>query len=91
MTSHANTSEDYDALARALLANDRPEEAQTAIDNALAIGTRDAKVLYHAGMIAAARGDDSRARELLTDALAIDASFDPYQATLAQARLADLK
>ena len=81
----------YDALAWALLANDRPEEAQTAIDNALAFGTRDAKVLYHAGMIAAARGDDARARELLTDALAIDASFDPYQATLAQARLADLQ
>ncbi len=81
----------YDALAWALLANDRPEEAQTAIDSALAFGTRDAKVLYHAGMIAAARGDDARARELLTDALAIDASFDPYQATLAQARLADLQ
>ncbi len=48
-------------------------------------------MLYHAGMIAAARGDDSGARELLTDALTIDASFDPYQATLAQARLADLQ
>ena len=47
----------YDALAWALLANHRPAEADTAMTTALAFGTHDAKLLYHAGMIAAALGD----------------------------------
>ncbi len=49
----------YDALAWALLANDRPAEADDAMTTALAFGTRDAKLLYHAGMIKAALGDDA--------------------------------
>ena len=40
-----------------------------------AFGTRDAKLLYHAGMIAAAVGDASRARTQLSDALALDAEL----------------
>jgi hypothetical protein len=58
---------------------------------ALAFGTRDAKLLYHAGMIALALGDGTRARELLNDALALDASFDPRAVSLARAALAGLK
>ena len=68
----------YDALAWALLANDRPAEADTAMTTALAFGTHDAKLLYHAGMItAAARRHVGRAGTLLTEALALDPSFDP--------------
>lgn len=81
----------YDALAWALLANGRPADAEAAMTTALAFGTKDAKLLYHAGMIAAALGDDARARQDLTDALALDASFDPLAATLARAKLADLR
>lgn len=81
----------YDALAWALLANDRPAEADTAMTTALAFGTHDAKLLYHAGIIAAAVGDDSRARERLTEALKLDASFDPLAATVARAKLANLR
>jgi len=81
----------YDALAWALLANHRPAEADTAMTTALAFGTHDAKLLYHAGMIAAALGDATRARTHLTDALALDPSFDPLAATLAREQLAALR
>ena len=81
----------YDALAWALLANHRPAEADTAMTTALAFGTHDAKLYYHAGMIAAALGDATRARTLLTNALALDASFDPLAATLAREQLAALR
>ncbi len=57
---------------------------------ALAFGTRDAKLLYHAGMIKAALGDAGQARTLLTEALELDPSFDPLQADVARAKLADL-
>jgi len=80
----------YDALAWALLANDRPAEADDAMTRALGSGTRDAKLLYHAGMIKAALGNKGRARELLTDALTLDASFDPLASSLARAALEGL-
>ena len=70
----------YDALAWALLANDRPAEADDAMTTALAFGTRDAKLLYHAGMIKAALGDVPAARSLLDAALTLDDSFDPVGA-----------
>ncbi|MEO8572117.1 MAG: tetratricopeptide repeat protein, partial [Chloroflexota bacterium] len=81
----------YDALAWALLANGRAAEADAAMSTALAFGTRDAKLLYHAGMIASALGDTTRARDQLSAALSLDASFDPFAATLAQAKLAALR
>lgn len=80
----------YDALAWALLANNRPVEAEAAISAALAVGTRDAKLLYHAGMIALALGDEGRARGLLAEALDLDASFDPLLAANARAVLETL-
>jgi hypothetical protein len=57
---------------------------------ALGFGTRDAKLLYHAGMIAAATGDSGRARAQLSDALALDASFDPVGAQRARDTLSTL-
>ena len=56
---------------------------------ALAFGTRDAKLLYHAGMIALALGDQAKARSLLVEALDLDPSFDPLAASRARAVLAD--
>lgn len=81
----------YDALAWALLANDRPAEADAAMKSALAFGTHDAKLLYHAGMIASALGDTGRARSLLSEALALDPSFDPLAAATATDILAGLR
>ncbi len=80
----------YDALAWALLANGRPADADAAMQTALGFGTRDAKLLYHAGMIAAAVGDPGRARTQLSDALALDASFDPMGAQRARDTLSTL-
>ena len=81
----------YDALAWALLAAGRPSEAHDAIEHALAVGTRDARIYYHAGMIAAALGDRDGARWQLEEALAIDPGFDPLQATRAQQTLESLR
>lgn len=47
----------HDAHAWALLAAGRHHEAGEAIDRALAEGTQDARLFYHAGAIAAANGD----------------------------------
>ena len=86
----------YDALAWALLANDRPQEADEAMTTALAFGTRDAKLLYHAGMIKAAlvpsdASASAEARDLLESALALDASFDPAAAIRARSTLERLR
>ena len=78
----------YDADAWALLAADRATEAEMMIGRALDVGTHDAKVLYHAGMIAAALGQTDRARGFLEDSLALDPSFDPLQVSRARATLA---
>ena len=80
----------YDALAWALLANDRAEEARVAMTEALALGTRDSKLLYHAGMIEARLGHAAAARTFLEDALRTDPSFDPVAVRAARATLAGL-
>ena len=79
-----------DAYAWALLANDRAADADTAMTTALAFGTRDALLLYHAGEIARALGQTAKARELLGRALAIRGALDPLAASKAAASLAAL-
>ncbi len=81
----------YDAYAWALLANDRATEADAAMANALALGTRDATLLYHAGAIALAVGDDERARELLQEAVSIRGALDPLSASRAVAALESIR
>lgn len=77
----------YDAEAWALLANGRAGDADAAMTKALALGTRDAMFLYHAGEIARAVGDTARARDLLEQALSIRGALDPLSAAKAQAAL----
>jgi hypothetical protein len=60
------------------------------MESALAFGTKDAKLLYHAGVIAADLGDTGRARAQLQAALDLDPSFDALQAVRARAILAAL-
>lgn len=81
----------YDALGWALLANGRDAEADAALTAALAVGTRDASILYHAGMAASAVGDAPRARQLLEDALALDPTFDPVSVARAEQTLVGLR
>ena len=73
-----------DTLAWTALKAGRVEEAQAAIGQALRLGTSDARLLYHAGMVARAAGDQARKRELLGRALALSPAFDPVHAPLAR-------
>lgn len=78
----------YDTLAWALFRNGRYEEARAASDKALALGTRDAALYYHAGMIAAALDDHTAAARYLAHALQINPHFDLIQAREARQTLA---
>jgi tetratricopeptide (TPR) repeat protein len=80
----------WDAYAWTLYRLGRYQDARDAIDEALRLGTRDARLLYHAGMISLALGDDDRARDELDGALAISPSFDPLQAPVARRALRGL-
>jgi tetratricopeptide (TPR) repeat protein len=80
----------YDALAWAQLAAGRAADAEATMASALAFGTKDAKLEYHAGMIALALGQTDRARTSLQAAIALDPGFDPLQASRARQALADL-
>lgn len=77
----------WDAYAWALLANGRADDADAAMQHALALGTHDALLDYHAGMIAAARGDQATARARLQAAIERNPGFDPLQAARARATL----
>ena len=76
-----------DTLAWAALKFGKLSEAQKAISAALRLTTRDAKLYYHAGMIARACGNRALARELIQRALNLSPSFDPLQARLAKSAL----
>jgi tetratricopeptide (TPR) repeat protein len=65
-----------DAYAWALYRSGRFDEAQRFSAQALRLGTRDARLLYHAGAIEIALGDRASGRRLLTQALALNPGFD---------------
>jgi len=77
-----------DALAWTALKAGKLAEAQAAIEQALRLGTKDARLFYHAGMIARAAGDQPAARTYLERALALNPQFDPLQAAIARRALA---
>ncbi len=80
-----------DALAWCLYKKGRFEEAATAINEALRLGTRDPRLLYHAGMIALSTGDNRKGADYLKQSLTINPSFDIIQAQVAQEKLNALK
>lgn len=80
----------HDTLAWALFAAGRPREADAEMRLALAAGTEDAVLDYHAGMIAAALGRGDEARRLLAAALERNPGFDVVQAGRARAALGAL-
>jgi tetratricopeptide (TPR) repeat protein len=81
----------WDVLAWALLKNDRPEEAKAAITEALRLGTRDARLFFHAGMIHARLGELPRARDYLARALATNPYFHLGQVELATRTLREIE
>lgn len=79
-----------DALAWVLLKNNRLAAAKQYIAEALRLGTRDARIFYHAGMIYDAVGDKARAGKYLRLAIAINPTFDLLQADRARQILATI-
>jgi tetratricopeptide (TPR) repeat protein len=77
----------WDLLAWSLYRSGRAPEAVPATDHALALGTRDAMLWYHAGMIRLAAGDSAGGRNALRTALRINPLWDPFQPDSARAAL----
>jgi tetratricopeptide (TPR) repeat protein len=69
----------YDLLAWALHKEHRDREAGAAMMQARLLGTHDAMLLYHEGMIDRALGENARARYFLTKALETNRAFHPTQ------------
>jgi tetratricopeptide (TPR) repeat protein len=97
--AHADAVKEYavrkdiygaDALAWTALKAGKLSEAQASIKEALRLGTQDAKLFYHAALIARATGDVSSARSYLERAVALNPEFDPLQAAIAKKTLAKL-
>jgi hypothetical protein len=64
------------------------ETARTQGAKALATGSADARILYHAGAIAIARGDVATGRGLVQRALDLGPALDPLDRHDAEALLA---
>lgn len=69
----------YDLLAWALHRSGRDAEAREPMARALALGTQDAMLYYHAGMIDRATGDTASAHARLRRALTINPWWHPTQ------------
>jgi tetratricopeptide (TPR) repeat protein len=80
----------YDVLAWALYKNDQPEEARTAMTEALKLGTQDARLFYHAGMIHHRLGEHDKARDYLRRALATNPHFHILHVAVAEHTLQTL-
>ncbi len=81
----------YDALAWALLKNDKPELAAEAMKQALKLGTIDAMLQYHAGMIEAKLGHREQAKAYLEACMKINPNFSLLHSENAKKALASLK
>jgi tetratricopeptide (TPR) repeat protein len=80
----------WDALAWALYKNSQPEQAAVAIKEALRLETKDALLLFHAGMIYARLGETEKAKDYLHRAVALNPQFHLFYADLARATLQGL-
>jgi tetratricopeptide (TPR) repeat protein len=80
----------YDLLAWALHKAGRDIEASRQMRHALGLGTRDASLFYHAGIIALALGNKTEARHDLEAALEINPFWHPWQPDHARHLLHDL-
>jgi len=81
----------WDVLAWALLKSGRAEEARAAITEALRLGTQDARLFFHAGMIHARLGELAAARGHLAHALAVNPYFHVSQAEVAARTLREIE
>lgn len=79
-----------DALAWCLFKKGQLAEAKESIEQATRLGTSDARIFYHAGMIYDALADRQRAVKYLKLALDADFSLDVLQADAAKLKLDEL-
>jgi tetratricopeptide (TPR) repeat protein len=79
----------YDVLAWALYKNGELGEARAAIGKALQLGTRDARLFFHAGMIHLGLGERDAGKAYLRRALSTNPHFHLLHADLAQRLLDD--
>jgi tetratricopeptide (TPR) repeat protein len=80
----------YDVLAWTLHKNGKPHEALMAMTEALKMGTKDAHLFFHAGMIYHHLGERGRAREYLHRALTTNPYFHPLHVDVADRTLKEL-
>jgi tetratricopeptide (TPR) repeat protein len=81
----------YDVVAWSLYRNGKLADARDAIEQALKLGTKDAKLLFHAGMIYQALGETDRAKDFLARALAMNPQFHVLLADKARTILGQLE
>jgi tetratricopeptide (TPR) repeat protein len=77
-----------DALAWALYRSGAAPEAEPLIAEALRLGTQDATLFFHAGMIARASGRRAESHDYLRRALTLNPHFSPLHAPAAREALA---
>ncbi|MGZ3444725.1 MAG: tetratricopeptide repeat protein [Myxococcaceae bacterium] len=77
-----------DAYAWALLRAGRLAQARASIDRATAHGTPEPRLLYHAGAIRLAQGEEEAGTALIRRALALNPRFDPVASSEARTLLA---
>ncbi|HJU65440.1 MAG TPA: hypothetical protein VJ596_07170, partial [Gemmatimonadaceae bacterium] len=80
----------YDQLAWALYKSGRHLEARAMMEAALRMGTQDAMLMYHAGMVERALGNAAGAERYLGRALALNRHFHHRDAVVARAVLDSL-
>jgi len=81
----------YDTLAWVYDKNGRYADAWKAMEQALHLGTRDALLFFHAGMIAHGLGKREQARDYLHQALTLNPHFHLIQTEVAQRMLTELE
>jgi tetratricopeptide (TPR) repeat protein len=81
----------YDLLAWSLHKNGKPEEALSAMSEALKFGTKDAKLFFHAAMIYHRIGEAEKAKEYLRRALSTNPHFHIFYAEMAERTLKELE
>jgi tetratricopeptide (TPR) repeat protein len=70
----------YDALAWALYKNGEHAKARDTMKKALALGTKDAHLLYHAGLIYSRAGDIKQGQAYLKQTVAINPAYNAFHA-----------
>jgi len=81
----------WDVLGWAQFKNGKTAEAGQSIEHALALGTKDPTLFFHAGMIYSSAGDAPKAKTFLAQALAMNPQFHILHAETAARTLEGLR